>query len=93
MGALDQPLFVESWALYGSGGEKVDALSTPLINSGAGSEPSLRLSCGINSDMSNHPSCAFDPQRVPNKNRLSLSLILRTHPPPVVCDGWGWQPW
>jgi hypothetical protein len=81
MGALDQPLFVESWALYGSGGEKVDALSTPLINS------------GINSDMSNHPSCAFDPQRVPNKNRLSLSLILRTHPPPVVCDGWGWQPW
>jgi hypothetical protein len=30
--------------LHGSGGKKVDALNTPLINPGAGSEPSLRLS-------------------------------------------------
>jgi hypothetical protein len=52
-GALDQPLFMESWALYGSGGKKADALSMPLINQGMGYEPSLQLSCGVYSDVTN----------------------------------------
>jgi hypothetical protein len=63
-GALDQTLFMESWALYGSGGEKADALSMLLINPGACFVASLQLSCGINSNVQNHPPCAFDPQRV-----------------------------
>jgi hypothetical protein len=50
--------------LYGLGGEKADAFSMPLINPGVGSEPLLRLSCGINSNVPNRPPCAFDPQRV-----------------------------
>jgi hypothetical protein len=61
MGAPDQPLFVESWVLHGSGGKKADVLSTPLINLGGGSEPSLQLSCGVNRDVRNCPPCAFDP--------------------------------
>jgi hypothetical protein len=40
----DQPPFVASGTLHGSGGEKDDALSVPLINLGTGSEPSLQLS-------------------------------------------------
>jgi hypothetical protein len=44
IGMWDQPSFVASGTLHGSGGEKAGALSTPLINLGVGSEPSLRLS-------------------------------------------------
>jgi hypothetical protein len=43
-GMQDQPLFVASGTLHGSDGEKDDASSTPLINPGVGSEPSLRFS-------------------------------------------------
>jgi hypothetical protein len=81
-GALDQPLFMESRALYGSGGKKADALTTPLINPSVCSELSLRHSCGMNSDISNCPTCAFDPQRVLDKNHFSSPIIFKTHPTP-----------
>jgi hypothetical protein len=43
-GAQDQPLFVSNVASHGSGGEKANVLSPPLINLGMGFVPSLWLS-------------------------------------------------
>jgi hypothetical protein len=44
VGARDQPLFVSNVASHGSGGEKTDVHSPPLINPGVGFESSLWLS-------------------------------------------------
>jgi hypothetical protein len=55
------PMFVVSGMSHGLGGEKADVLSPLLINPGAGFRVAASVfSCDINSDVPNHPPCAFN---------------------------------
>jgi hypothetical protein len=58
-GARDHPLFMSNGTSHGSGSEKADVFSPPLINPGASFEPSLWLSWWHKQHCAEPPTMCF----------------------------------